>query len=59
MATVDERMSRVIGGDELEDDYSHCILPPCNGRQFGRPPSSVRSPKHKAEGVAGVQNVGK
>ena len=42
MVTVDGRTDRVVGGDELGDDYSRCILPPRNGRQSGRPPSKHR-----------------
>jgi len=33
MVTVDDNTGRVVGGNELDDDYSRCILPPCNGRQ--------------------------
>jgi len=32
MATVDDRIGCVVGGDELDDDYSCCILLPCNER---------------------------
>jgi len=35
MATVDDKTGRVAGGDELDDDYSRCILPPCNGQLSG------------------------
>ena len=42
IATVDDRAGRVVGGDELDDDYKRCNLPLCNSRQSGRPPS-----KHK------------
>ena len=42
IAIADDRTGRVVGGDELDDNYSHCILPPCNGRQSGRPPSKYR-----------------
>ena len=42
MAIVNDRTGRVVGCDELDDDYIRCILPPCNGRQSGRPPSKRR-----------------
>ena len=42
MATVDDRTGRVVGGDELDDDYSRYILSFCNERQSGRPPSKRR-----------------
>ncbi|KAJ8429903.1 hypothetical protein Cgig2_025333 [Carnegiea gigantea] len=32
MGTVDAKTGRVVGRDELDDDYDHCILPPTNGR---------------------------
>ena len=37
MVTVDDNTGRVVGGDELDNDYSRCILSPYNGRQSGRP----------------------
>lgn len=37
MGTVDVRTGNVIGGEELDEDYNRCILPPNNGRQPGRP----------------------
>ncbi|KAJ8441456.1 LOW QUALITY PROTEIN: hypothetical protein Cgig2_023642 [Carnegiea gigantea] len=42
MGIVDVKTGRVVSGDELDDDYDHCILPPTNGRQPGRPPSKCR-----------------
>ena len=27
----------MVGGDDIDDDYDHCILPPTNGRQPGSP----------------------
>ncbi|KAJ8429402.1 hypothetical protein Cgig2_025589 [Carnegiea gigantea] len=39
---VDAKMGRVVDGDELDDDYDRCILPPTNGRQLGRPPSKCK-----------------
>lgn len=38
MGTVDAKTGQLVGGDELDDDYNHCILPLTNGRQLGRPP---------------------
>ncbi|KAJ8442637.1 hypothetical protein Cgig2_003681 [Carnegiea gigantea] len=32
IGTVDAKTGRVVGGDELDDDYDRCILPPTNGR---------------------------
>jgi len=57
MTIVDGRTGRVVGGDELDDDYSHYILPPCNREQFGRPHQSAESPKHKVQHPADVPNV--
>jgi len=31
MGTVDDSTGHVVGGNKLDDDYSYCILPPCNG----------------------------
>ncbi|KAJ8421275.1 hypothetical protein Cgig2_026806 [Carnegiea gigantea] len=42
MGIVDAKTGRVVGGDDLDDDYDRCILPPTNGRQPGRPPSKRR-----------------
>ncbi|KAJ8443355.1 hypothetical protein Cgig2_015836 [Carnegiea gigantea] len=42
MGIVDAKTGRVVGGDEFDDDYDHCILPPTNGRQPCRPPSKRR-----------------
>jgi len=42
MGTVKGKSERVVGGDDLDDDYNRCILPPNNGRQPGRPPSKRR-----------------
>jgi len=47
MATVDDKTGRVVGGDELNDDYSCCILPSCNGQQSKRPPSKHRESQTK------------
>jgi len=42
MATMDDRTGRVVSGDELDDNYSRCILPPCDRRQSTQPPSKCR-----------------
>ena len=42
MGTVDNITGWVVGGDDLDEDYNRCILPPTNGRQPGRPPSKRR-----------------
>jgi len=42
MAIVDDRTGRVVGGDELDNDYSRCILPP----SLADPYQSAGSPKH-------------
>jgi len=42
MGTVDSKTGQVVGGDDLDDDYDRCILPPTNGRQPGRLPSKHR-----------------
>ena len=35
---VDEKTRVVVSGEELDDDYSRCILPLNNGRHLTRPP---------------------
>ena len=42
IGTVDAKTGQVVGGDQLNDDYDHCILPPTNGRQPGRPSAKRR-----------------
>jgi len=42
VATVDERTGRVIGGEVLDDEFNHRILPPINPRKRGRPESKRR-----------------
>lgn len=42
MGIVDTKTRRVVGGDEFDDDYNHCILLPTNGRQPGGPQSKRR-----------------
>ena len=37
LGIVDERTGAVIGGQELDDDYNRCILPPTNPRPPRRP----------------------
>lgn len=32
----------MVGGEELDDEFDRCILPPNNGRQPGTPPSKRR-----------------
>ncbi|KAJ8423409.1 hypothetical protein Cgig2_020946 [Carnegiea gigantea] len=39
IGTVDGKTGQVVGGDDLDDNYDCCILPPNNGRQPSRPPS--------------------
>ncbi|KAJ8447988.1 LOW QUALITY PROTEIN: hypothetical protein Cgig2_028864 [Carnegiea gigantea] len=39
---------RVVGGDDLDDNYDRCILPPTNGRQLGRPPSKRKESQMQA-----------
>jgi len=59
MATVDNRTGRVMRGDELDDNYSRCILPRVMKDILGDPHRSAWSPKHKVQHVIGVPNVGK
>ncbi|KAJ8428909.1 hypothetical protein Cgig2_011651 [Carnegiea gigantea] len=42
MGIVDRKTGLVVGGEELDEDYNQCILPPNNGRHAGRPPSKRR-----------------
>ncbi|KAJ8447210.1 hypothetical protein Cgig2_030441 [Carnegiea gigantea] len=42
MASVDDRIGHVAGGDSLDDDYHRRILPPLNPRKRGRPQSKRR-----------------
>jgi len=42
MGTVDGKTGQVIVGDELDEDYDRCILPPNNGRQYRRLSSKRR-----------------
>jgi len=42
MGIVDGKIGKVVGGDDIDDDYDHCILPPTNGRKAGRPLSKRR-----------------
>ena len=42
MASVDDRMGRVVGGEALDDEYNRRILPPTNPRKRGRPKSTRR-----------------
>ncbi|KAJ8422762.1 hypothetical protein Cgig2_024401 [Carnegiea gigantea] len=39
---VDDKIGVVVNGEELDDDYKRCILPPNNGHHLGRPPSKQR-----------------
>ena len=48
MATVHDRTGRVVGGDELDDDYIRCILPPVTDNSLADPLQSAESPKDKA-----------
>jgi len=51
MATIDDRTDCIVGGDELDDDYSCSILPSCNGGQSGRP-----LPKHRELQMQGTRS---
>ena len=33
---VDDKTGFVVGGEEFDDEYNLCILPPNNGQQLGR-----------------------
>ena len=37
MAVVDGKIGLVVGGDELDEDYNRCILPPNNDRHPSKP----------------------
>ncbi|KAJ8430488.1 hypothetical protein Cgig2_004681 [Carnegiea gigantea] len=42
MGIVEGKSGMVVSGDDLDDDYNRCILPPNNGRHPGRTPSKRR-----------------
>ncbi|KAJ8444538.1 hypothetical protein Cgig2_000817 [Carnegiea gigantea] len=42
MRKVNDRIGLMVGGEELDEDYNRCILPPINGRHPGRPSSKHR-----------------
>ncbi|KAJ8439630.1 hypothetical protein Cgig2_021006 [Carnegiea gigantea] len=42
MGIVDGKTGLIVGGEELDEDYNRCILPPNNGRHPSRPPSKQR-----------------
>ncbi|KAJ8432255.1 hypothetical protein Cgig2_013908 [Carnegiea gigantea] len=46
-------------GDELDEDYNRCILPPNNGRHLGRPPSKRRELQSQDKKVRRCSKYGK
>ena len=54
---VDDRIRHVVGGQEFDNEYNHCILPNSNDEKLDDLHQSAGSPKPRARKHTNVPNV--